>query len=591
MRVADYITQELFRNGVDTIFLLAGGGMMHLVDAAGKTKGLKYICNHHEQSCAMAADGYARQKGGLSAAYATSGPGGTNTITGIVGAYQDATPIVFITGQSKASQTIESSQITDLRQFGTFEVNIVPIVKTITKYAIMITEPSTVRYHLEKAIHLARSGKPGPVLLDVPLDIQGADMDPEKQRGFSQEEQLFYPSANDIDLIVGYLIKAKRPLILAGQGVRIANSHTKLGQFAEKLSIPVVLSQLGKDVLPYDDPCFVGHPGPKGDRPGNFAIQTADLILTLGCSLHSQTTGWEADLFAPEAVKIMVDIDLAVLARQEIKLDMRVHAGVAEIISALDKEEIQPCSKVWLERCCRWKKDYAVNRELHSSDHRINFYAFADALSNALEGHETVVTDAGSAFYVMGQAFRVKGKQRFISSGSLGAMGFALPAAVGAALAAPERMIISVTGDGSLMPNMHDLSVMSYNKLNLKLFIINNEGYVSIRNTQHSFFEGHQVGTDADSGIFIPKIGDLAKAFQLPHLVCHNEAELNKIIKKAASMKGPVICEIIATQNQQILPSVTSIRLENGKMMSQPIHNMSPVIPIEELQKIMGIGT
>lgn len=587
IRVADYITQSLRDAGVNTIFLLSGGGMMHLVDAAGKTQGIRYVCHHHEQSCAMAADGYARQKGALGACYATSGPGGTNTITGIVGAWQDSTPTIFVTGQSKTSQTIALSGIEGLRQFGTFEVDIVPMVRSVTKYAVMITDPNTTRYHVEKAIHLAMSGRPGPVLLDIPLNIQGAQIDPATQQGYTPEPEIHAPAAKEMTVMMQQLRAAKRPVILAGYGVRVAGATEALKKLAETWNIPVVTSQLGKDVLAYDHPLFVGHSGPKGDRAGNFALQTADLILSIGCSLHSQTTGWEADLFAPNAFKILVDLDEAVLKRQEVKLQLKVRAGGAETLAALAKEKYDKASDIWPARCREWKSRFAVKNEPHKRDNGINFYDFAESLSNALKGHETIVTDAGSAFYVMGQAFRVKEGQRFLCSGSLGTMGFAVPAGIGAALADPTRQIVSITGDGSLMTNVHDLGVMSHERLNLKLFVINNEGYVSIRNTQRSFFAGHQVGTDSESGVFIPKMADLARTFNLPLVMCDKAEDLAITIAKVMSMQGPVLCEIVSTHAQELMPSVTSIRLEDGRMQSQPIHNMSPIIPPAELAEIL----
>ncbi len=589
MRVADYITQALRDASVDTIFLLSGGGMMHLVDAAGKTEGIHYVCSHHEQASAMAADGYARQRGGLGACYATSGPGGTNTITGIVGAWQDSTPCVFVTGQSKTTQTIALSGIQGLRQFGTFEVDIVPMVESITKYAVMLSDVERVRYHVEKAIHLATHGRPGPVLLDVPLNIQGAQMDADMQEGYTPEVENFTATPQEIKTMAELLRGARRPVILAGYGVRVADAQATLRSFAETFNIPVVTTQLGKDVLHYDHPLFVGHSGPKGDRAGNFALQTADVILSLGCSLHSQTTGWEANLFAPDAVKIMVEPDAAVLARQEVAVQHKICAGASEVMSALLQTGVGKTSESWSERCREWKTRFAVRNEPHQRNNGINFYDFAESLSTTLEGNETIVTDAGSAFYVMGQAFRLKAGQRFICSGSLGTMGFAVPAACGAALAAPGRTIVSVTGDGSLMSNIHDLATMSHYKLNVKLFVINNHGYISIRNTQRAFFAGHQVGTDDESGVFIPKMADLARTYNLPHVVCETASDLDACITSVMAMPGPVFCEIVAASVQDLIPTVTSIKLPDGRMQSQPIHNMTPIIPPEELKKIMAV--
>jgi acetolactate synthase-1/2/3 large subunit len=512
MRVADYIASQLQKVGAKKVFLLNGGMMMHLVVTLGRPDGLEYVAQHHEQASAMAADGYARRSGELGVCYATSGPGATNVLTGLAGAWQDSTPVLFLTGQSKSTQTIEKSGIVGLRQYGTFEVDIVPVVKSITKYAVMVTDSRTIRYHLEKALHLATTGRPGPVLLDLPLDIQGASIDPDELEGFVPETTASAIDSAQIAEVVRLLRAARRPLILAGYGVRCARAVESFRHLADQLGVPVATSQLGKDVMFYDHPLFVGHPGPKGDRPGNLAVQTADLILSIGCSLHAQTTGWENELFAPDAVKIQVELDPAVLAREQVGVSLKIQAGCAEFIRALADQSItMPDHQRWRDCCAGWKHRFQVAAEPHEhSPAAINYYEFAEALSRALGDDDCVVADAGSAFYVMGQALRVKPRQRFLSSGSLGAMGFALPAANGAAATGQPGSVICVTGDGSLMTNLHELATMKEYALDVKLFVINNDGYVSMRNTQRDFCNGHYVGADAASGVFIPQIDALA---------------------------------------------------------------------------------
>lgn len=580
MRVADYIASRLLELGTEHVFLLNGGMMMHLVDTLGRPGGLRYICNHHEQASAMAADGYARRSGKLGVCYATSGPGATNLLTGLVGAWQESTPLLFLTGQSKSTQTIHGAGIPDLRQFGTFEVDIVPIVQSVTKYAQLVMDPLTIRYHLEKALHIAMSGRPGPVLLDLPLDVQGALIDPDQLPGYTPETAQLAPQASSIDSIMTLLNAAKRPLILAGYGIRCANAVQQFRQLVETFNIPVVTTQLGKDVLFYEHPLFVGHSGPKGDRPGNFAVQTADLILSIGCSLHAQSTGWESDLFAPDAVKIQVDLDQAVLAREQVNVSHKIQAGSLEFIDAM---LAQPAPAVdcapWRACCHAWKQRYPVRLEAHErSAEGINFYHFAEALSTALDQDACVVADAGSAFYVMGQAWRLKSGQRFISSGSLGAMGFALPAANGAAAADATRPTVCVTGDGSLMTNVHELATMSHYHLNVKLFVINNDGYVSMRNTQRDFCAGHYVGADRDSGVFIPTMESLAASYGLPFIRCVAEDDLNAAIMKTMAIEGPVLCEVVAMRDQKIIPTVVSVKLPDGRMQSSQIHNMSPLL-------------
>jgi acetolactate synthase-1/2/3 large subunit len=590
IRVSDFIANHLNGLGVRAVFLLSGGGMMHLIDAISRA-GVPYVCCHHEQACAMAAEGYARQKGALGVCYATSGPGATNIVTGLVGAWQDSSPVLFITGQSKRSQTIQLNGSTGLRQFGTFEVDIVPIVSSVTKYAHMVETADSIRYHLEKAVHLATTGRPGPVLLDIPLDIQGAPIDPEGLIGFIPPASAV-PKWNEktLDLVLKKISSATRPLLLIGHGVRSANAVAPLGELLTKLQIPVVTTQLAKDAVAYDHPLFVGHCGPKGDRPGNFAVQAADLILSIGSSLHSQTIGFEAELFAPAAYKIQVDSDSAVLNRGDVAVDERIEADVREFITAVvERAGIGSNHDAWRARCAGWKAKFMVRSEPHViSPNEINFYEFADALSDALDENSTVVTDAGSAFYVMGQGFRLKTGQRYIVSGALGAMGFALPAAIGAAAAAPERTVVCVTGDGSLHLNVHELATLTHNGFNVKLFIIDNDGYASIRNTQKGFFAGQFIGASRDSGVSLPSLDKLAAAYGIRLEDMHKGEDLTATICRVMALKGPVLCRVHAQVNQLVIPGVASRQLPDGRMRSNPLHVMSPLLPENVLAAALG---
>jgi len=584
IRVADYIAKRLQEWGVDKVFMLSGGGMMHLVDSVGRAEGLHAVCNHHEQCSAIAADAQARFSGRLGVCYATSGPGATNILTGLVGSWQDSSPVLFLTGQSKSTQTIQGSGIAGLRQFGTFEVDIVPIVKSVTKYAVMVTDPKAIRYHLEKAFHLATTGRPGPVLLDLPLDVQGALIEADGLEGFVPERGAKHLSSNDLTKVADILRSAKRPLILSGVGIRAAGAVDIFRRLVERMNIPVVTSQLGKDALFYDHCLFVGHSGPKGDRAGNFAVQTADVILSLGCSLHSQTTGWENSLFAPDAVKIHVDIDEAILAREQLNVTVKIKSDVTDFLLGIEPLIGKGfANDAWRTNCLLWKERFAVSREPHDrSGEPVNYYDFAEELSCSLKGNECVVTDAGSAFYAMGQGFRLKQNQRFISSGSLGAMGFALPAANGVATAS-DSATICVTGDGSLMTNIHDLAVTSFYKMNVKIFVMNNEGYLSIRNTQRDFFNGMFVGTDAASGVFIPDMENQAKTYRLPFLRCERIVDLKNVIVQALAIEGPVLVEVNALRDQRMIPSVMSERLPDGRMQSKPLHEMYPYMPQSEV--------
>lgn len=592
LRVADFISEHLKAIGVKKAFLLSGGGMMHLVDAVG-VSGLSYVCCHHEQACAMAAEGYARELGKIGVCYATSGPGATNILTGLVGAWQDSSPVLFLTGQSKRSQTIRLARNKGLRQFGTFEVDILPMVQSVTKYAHFVDDPATIRYHLEKAIYLATNGRPGPVLLDIPLDVQGALIEADHMPGFSVPEEASSPDVVSVERIFEELNSANRPVLLVGHGIRCAAAATNFRILVDSLEIPVISTQLAKDVLPYDHRCFVGHCGPKGDRPGNFAIQSADLILSLGCSLHPQTIGYEVELFAPAARKIQVDLDESILKRGDIPVHIQVKQDVSLFISTLTrkaKESPRLANHAkWLDQCSTWKRQYMVRAEPHDvSTEEINFYEFAEVLSEALDANASIVTDAGSAFYVMGQAFRCKEGQRYIVSGAMGSMGYALPAAIGMSCAAPDRTIVCVTGDGSLQANIQELQTIKHYALNIKLFVLINEGYASIRNTQIGFFSGRVVGASRESGVSMPVLQKIASAYDLPYVGIDGRPEFLKLVSKVLSMSGPVICGIRSQPKQQIIPTVSSSKMPNGSLRSDPLHVMAPYLPQAELINILG---
>ena len=586
MRVADYIAGKLVEHGVRATFLVSGGGMMHLLDAVSRKPTVRIVPNHHEQASAMAAEGYARQTEGLGACYATSGPGATNTLTGVVGAWQDSSPVLVITGQSKVSQTIAASGLVGLRQFGVFEVDIVEMARPVTKYAAVLDDPGRVRYHVEKAIALALHGRPGPVLLDVPLDVQGAPMDPDAQDGFDPAGlgAPEGPAPAVLQDVTARLRHASRPVLLAGHGVRASGATDAFRDLVETLGVPVVTTQLAHDLLPYEHPQFVGHPGPKGDRAGNFALQRADLILALGSSLHISTTGFELDRFAPEAFKIIVDPDPLVLVRPGVDVDVRVEADVAATVAALRSATGAPVgtngSSDWIRRCSDWKTRFAVRSERHRrGSGTINLYHLVDALGDAMRGGQTLVTDAGSCYYAVGQAFRVKDDQRVIVSGALGAMGYALPASIGASAADPARTVVCLTGDGSLQTNVHELGVLALHQMDVKLVIVNNDGYASIRTTQDTFFAGNRSGTDRASGTALPDLERLAAAYDLPYRRCDQDEELPSVLADVLSTAGPVLLEVVTHRDQEVIPTVKSKRLESGGMQSMAIDEMFPFDP------------
>lgn len=593
MRVADYIAQYLEQAGVQAAFMVSGGMMMHLIDAVGRVPGIRYYCNHHEQACAMAADAYARVSGRLTAVYATSGPGATNILTGLVGAWQDSSPVIFLTGQTKRKETIRCSGIPGLRQMGFLEVDIVPIVQSVTKYSVFVDDPESIRYHLEKAVCLATTGRPGPVLLDIPLDVQGAPVDPLNLRpydGIGEDRPPVEPEK--IRLLIARIASAKRPLLLAGHGIRAAGQVESFRTMVDRLGIPVLTSQFGKDLLAYEHPLFIGHPGVKGDRAGNFAIQTTDLIVSLGCSLHSQTTGYELDLFAPHAVKIQIERDEAILQRENVGVSEKLRWDLVDFIPALNAaiSKGPALTGPWLDLCRNWKHRYPVQDEPHrrgGKNERVNLYDVAEVLSRILPPDAILMTDAGQPYYVLGQGFRVRENQRLLIPASFAEMGWCLPAAIGAAAARPGVPIVIISGDGSLQTNIQELQTIAHHGFNIKIVVISNDGYASIRNTQNAFFDGFHVGSTFDSGVSLPELSKIAKAYGLPYSRCDDTCALRRSIEEVLSISGPAVLEILGQLDQKILPGVPSFKLPDGGMRSKALHELAPEVNDEALQALL----
>lgn len=582
MRTADYIARTVEKAGAEVAFMLSGGMMMHLMDAFGRLPIMRYYCNHHEQASAMAADAYARESGKLGVCLATSGPGATNLLTGLVGAYQDSVPVLFLTGQCKRSETIRASGIPGLRQYGFLEADIVPIVGSVTKYAAFIESPERARYHLEKALFLALEGRPGPVLLDVPLDVQGAPF-PEDSEGFTPDAVESIASDPDtLDELLRRLATAKRPLILAGHGFRACGRVAEFRELLSLIRVPVVTSLMAKDLLPFEHPLFVGHPGPRAERSANFALQAADLVVAMGCSLHIQTTGYEGDLFAPNAHKIQIDLDGPLLQREKVGVHQKLQWDIRDYVPALI--ERARCMRIaapekWLSACRSLKEQYCSATEPHvfgDPDAMVNLYEFVTLLAAELQGGETILTDAGQPHPILAQAFRVKGEQRYLNPGSLAEMGWALPASFGAAAASPQKNIIAVFGDGSLQPNIQELQTLVHHGFNVKLFVINNDGYASIRATQRSFFSGFFVAATRESGVTLPSMEKIAGAYGLRYLRSENRSDVSTCIRSALGERGPVLCEIMAQRDQRILPAVPSYLLPDGRIRSKGLHEMAP---------------
>ncbi|MBU2647039.1 thiamine pyrophosphate-binding protein [bacterium] len=597
IRLADYIFKVLAESGVKDLFMVSGGSAMHLVDAVGKCKKIRFIACHHEQTCAMAAESYAKMTNELGVALVTSGPAATNAVTGVAGAFVDSVPCLIISGQSKRKETVYNANIPGLRQFGVQEMNIIPIVASITKYAVMINDPNRIKYHLEKALYLAKTGRPGPVWLDVPLDIQGQMIDEDQLEGFDPGElTLDYstePDPDDIEKVAELLKGAIRPVIVAGHGVRLAGATEELAKLASKFDLPVVTPFMGIDVIDSSNRNYIGRMGTKGTRAGNFAVQNADVLISIGSRLCVSSIGYEYHLFAREAVKVVVDIDPNEHKKETIKIDLFVNADAKIFLRRLlDRlgQTSEIVNRDWLETCDAWKTKYPVCLpEYATAPKGINYYYLVDRVTRKAAAHIPVVSDAGSAFYVVAQAIQLKPKQRFVTSGGLATMGFNLPAAVGVSAAINNSPVIAITGEGSLQMNIQELQTILTNNMPVKIFVVNNKGYFSIRSTQQRFFNDHYVGEGTESGVSFPSLKKISEAYGIIYYKVSESKKLDSVIDTVLAHNGPVICEVMNVEDQQIIPTVSSVVKPNGKMISKPIEDMFPFLEREEFLKNMSV--
>lgn len=582
MKLTDYIARFFEEQGVKDVFMLSGGGCMHLINSFGSSKKMKYWCLHHEQALAMATEAYGRFTQKLGVCVVTCGPGATNAITGLLGAYQDSSPCVFISGQAKRAQTVHNSGLDGLRQFGQQEVDIIPIVSSITKYAVMINKPEEIRYHLEKAVYLAKNGRPGPVWIDVPLDVQNSVIDENNLVGFTQETSNLKVSNEEIQEIVKLLESSQRPVIVAGQGVRIADACEDLKFLVEQYNIPVVNSFLGVDVLKSDHKCNIGRIGVKGSRAGNFTIQNADLVISIGSRLSVSSIGFQPELFAREAKVVVVDIDEIEHKKNLVNIDRLVITDAKVFLESLNsylkqKTCVFPQFNKWLETANRWKKEFTVFLPQYEDDSEgINYYKFIELLNKNMGKDMPVVSDAGSAFYVTSQAINLKEGQRYVPSGALATMGYTLPAVIGIAVANTEHPVVGVTGDGSLQQNIQELMVMKAHNLPVKLFVMNNDGYLSIRTSQRKFFKDNFIAEGPQSGVFFPKTDAIANAYGLKYYLLDTICKAKELLPVIFADNEPCVVEVKTIPFQEIIPSTSSAVKPDGTMVSKPMEDMYP---------------
>ena len=595
MRVADYIFKFLADRGTEHVFLVTGGGAMFLNDAAGREKRLKYICNLHEQACAISAEGYARVTGKPGVICVTTGPGGTNAVTGVAGAWLDSIPMIIISGQIKRETCMASYPELNLRQLGDQELNIVDVVKPITKYAVMVREPEDIKYELEKAYTLAVSGRPGPVWLDIPLDIQSAELPEKELRSYTPDRKEFHPdiSGDLLDQIINQLRKASRPAIVCGIGVRHAGAVEKLISFAEKQHIPVLTSISGVDIIESNHPLFFGRPGILGERCANFVMQNSDLLLVIGTRMGIRIIGYAYEKVAREACKIMVDIDPAELAKPTFRPDIALCADAGDFLDLMleNAPEKHADRSGWLAYCRRMKEQYPVI----TAEHRkvtdwVSSYVFPELVGKLCRDNSIIVTGNGIAYTSTFQAVPLRKGIRMFSNEACASMGYGLPAAIGAAFAGKGREVICLTGDGSIQMNIQELQTLKNYALPVKLFVYNNDGYLSIKLTQKSFFNGHFVGSDPGSGVILPDMEKLAAAYGLPYYRLRNNQEAEELLAEILASDGPVVTEVMLDPFEVPGPKAASKRLPDGRMVSAPLEDLAPFLPREEFLANMIIA-
>ena len=602
IRLADYVADFLVSKGVTDVFSVVGGGAMHLNDALGHHENLKVTYNHHEQACAIAAEAYARLDNKIAAVCVTTGPGGTNALTGVVGGWLDSIPMFVISGQVRYDTTARyalSYTETPLRAMGDQEYDIVKSVEHMTKYATMIEDPKDIRYALEKGWHLATTGRPGPVWIDIPVNFQGGYIETDELRGYdpTEDDKLLPPPVEDsvIDSVIEQIKNAKRPVFHAGYGIRLSGAYDTFREVAKKLNIPIVTYWNAVDLIEDENPLYCGRAGNMGDRAGNFAIQNADLILAVGTRISIRQVGYNWQTWAREAKVIMVDIDKAELKKPTLHVEMPVWADAKDFLEKLNKKAHGPLfnEALWLDTCARWKREYPVVRDDQWQENgtTANVYAFVRYLSSRLPENSLTAVSNGACCVVGNQAYVIQKGSRMANNSAIASMGYGLPAAIGTCIGGGRKETICLEGDGSIMMNLQELQTIITNRLPIKIFLINNGGYHSIRITQTNLFSNHcKVGIGEESGdLSFPQFELLAKAFGYPYYSAKSNAEMKSVVDTVLSLDGPVFCEIFTDTVQVWEPKSSTKRLADGTLVSPPLEDLAPFLPREELKKQMFI--
>ena len=604
IRLADYVADFLVNHGVTDVFSVVGGGAMHLNDALGHNPGLKVTYNHHEQACALAAEAYARIDNKIAAVCVTTGPGGTNAITGVVCGWLDSIPMFVISGQVRYDTTARyAEKVTGYlpRAMGDQEYDIVKSVEPMTKYAVMIEDPREIRYALEKGWHLATTGRPGPVWIDIPVNFQGGYVETDELRGYdpAEDDALLPPPVSEevIEEIIAKVRNAKRPVFHAGYGIRLSGGYPAFREAMERLNIPVVTYWNAVDLIEDEHPLYCGRAGNMGDRPGNWAIQNADLILAVGTRISIRQVGYNWKTWAREAEVIMVDIDQAELRKPTLHVEYHVWADAKDFLgklaAACPKDEPVFKGVDWLETCLRWKRDYPaiLPRQWEENGTTANVYAFIRYLSSRLPENSLTAVSNGACCVVGNQAYVIQKGSRMANNSAIASMGYGLPAAIGTCIGGGRRTTICLEGDGSIMMNLQELQTIITGRLPIKVFLINNNGYHSIRITQNNLFGHHtKVGIGPESGdLSFPEFRKIAEAFGYDYYSASSNAEMMEAVDKVLATEGPVFCEIFTDTAQVWEPKSSTKRLPDGTLVSPPLEDLAPFLPREELEKQMFI--
>ena len=591
MNVSEFIFDYFAKKGVDTAFMVTGGQAMWLNDAIGKNGNYNIICTHHEQSAAMSADAYGRIKNKPAITLVTAGPGAVNAMNGVVGGYTDSSPMIVISGQAALS-FVQYQEQTGIRQYGVQGIYIKPLVQNVVKYFITIDDPLKTEYYLEKAYYEATSGRPGPVWIDVPLDIQNTKIDPKFfiEKFVPEKVEEGKVSLNQaVNHAYDLLKNAKRPVFLVGQGIALAGAREDFYNYVNKIRIPVITARLGIDLIESDNDLYVGRPGNYGERAANFAIQNADVIICVGCRLASSLVGHSPNQFGKNAYIYVVDIDQKELDKPGPNVQYKVKADAKEFFKKMNsslKNNQLPDFSDWIKICNTWKEKYPVCQPSYKDEKPVNSYYFIDKLSKLADNNAAIMCDTGSCFHVACQTWKIKKGQNYLTTGGLSSMGYWV-AGIGACLANNRKSTIVITGDGSLQMNLQEFATIKHNNLPIKVFILNNNGYLLIRHTQHNFMEDRFVGESPKSGVWCPDSMKIASAYGIKGVRVETVDEVEEKIKEVLAYEGPVICEVMTPEWQLLIPRVASDKLPDGTLRSRNYEDMFPYLPETEVKENM----